>query len=570
MTSQPPTFCSLKQNGWMLIATLAFSSHLLLFRLVELWPRQLALLYTLLFALDVGLRHAYCPGNLFNAVLTTYADLTLYTVFVLISIGFFRLFFHRTAHYPGPKSWALSKWTLLTTDIHGLRPRVVHQAHLKYGDLVRTGPREISISSPHAIAVISSNNSACDKGSWYDVIPGGRGQKFVRSLFTIVDREQHQQRRKAWEAAFTSRALKGYEPAMMDNLDVLLSQLSKRAASGETVHIDDWMMLYSFDLISHVGFGRNLSLLEQGKLTPILELLEANVWFSQVAGHRPYVCELLALVPNPIEPFYQLVREQLAGRLQHGEQANPDIMEVLKEHARQRRDPSIHEDLHAKSGEEFAEAVNIMVAGSDTGASVMAMTLFLLVQHPKVVDELREELDEAFGKYNGSVVSDSSLLDSSCPLLNAVIDESMRLYPPVAPGLQKVNRRGPVTIRLHSGEIHVVPTDTIITVPTYTMHRDPRNFSPEPDAFRPERWMYPEKEDKMNREAFVPFSAGRHSCPGRRLARMEMRLVIANLTRKFDMVKADGFDADRFVDGVRDAFVSMRYHKLSVKLKERK
>lgn len=108
-----------------------------------------------------------------------------------------------------------------------------------------------------------------------------------------------------------------------------------------------------------------------------------------------------------------------------------------------------------------------------------------------------------------------------------------------------------------------------MSIPTMTLHRDARNFSPQPDAFRPERWLAPEKEERFDRKAFIPFSAGATVCPGKLFAYMELRLVIANLVRRFEMEFVDGFSKEEFEDGVRDCFVSTRRVKLGVKLSVR-
>lgn len=110
----------------------------------------------------------------------------------------------------------------------------------------------------------------------------------------------------------------------------------------------------------------------------------------------------------------------------------------------------------------------------------------------------------------------------------------------------------------------MIPADTVVTLPIWSIQRDARNFSPEPLKFRPERWLHPDKEVRFNKAAFMPFSFGKTSCVGKALAYMELRLVVANLVRRFDFVPADKYDAQKFQDGLTDAFVIQRKHKLPV------
>ncbi|KAJ1022434.1 hypothetical protein NDA16_003423 [Ustilago loliicola] len=556
------TYARLDEDRFVLIVAAAFASHLFFFRLVELWPIQLAKLYSTLFLLDFLLRHLYSAAGILPS----------------LAIGIYRLFFHRISHIPGPRAWALSKWSTFRADLEGLRPRVVHQAHIAYSDVVRTGPREISINSPHAVSAITSAKSDCCKGPWYESAAGGREPRFVRSLLTLLDRSEHQRRRKAWDSAFSAKALKGYEEALVNNIDVMLRQLEKRAEAGQEVAIDDWGMLFAFDLISEVGFGKNLGLLEQGKLSPMLEDLEHALKFQQVINNRPYMVEITRQFPNPVMAFGKMVFDLLVDRQKDDGDRKDDIMTFLYEAGGQATSPDeAHKYRNHKAGKKdkdeilaaSSEARLIIIAGSDTSSTVMAMSLFLLLQHPKVLQSMRDELDAVFGIDTSHAITDFAQLDKACPLLNAVINESMRLYPPVAGGLQKVNSISPTPVQLHSGERIIVPKDTAMTIPTMAMHRDPRNFSPAPDAFRPERWLAPEKEERFERKAFIPFSAGATVCPGKLLAYTELRLVIANLVRRFEMEPVDGFDAKEFEDGVRDCFASMRRVKLAVRLRVR-
>lgn len=578
MILSPQVPSRIKDDRFVLIATIAVASHLFFFRLVELWPEQLAKLYSLLFVLDASIRHHYASSSITTSCIASFVDLTAYTVFLLASIGVYRLFFHRISSIPGPKSWALSKWATAAIDKQGVRPRAVHAVHLKYGDVVRTGPREVSINSPLAVAAITSPKSGSWKGPWYEGVGGGREPYIQRSIFAMMDRAEHHRQRKAWDMAFNAKALKGYEPMLINNMEIMLRELGKRANAGEAVDLDEYGVCFAFDTIAEVGFGRNMGLLEQGKLSPIIEQLEQALKFQQMLSNRPYMVEVTRRLRNPIQGFMNMVLEMLEDREKL--EARPDIMRHLTEAraALQAEDNKLgHKQAGVRDDKMIkgtntgisADARLVVVAGSDTSSTVMAMTMFLLLQHPEAVNKLRQELDTVFGLDYENVLSDFSQLDKACPYLNGIINESMRLYPPVATGLQKVNSQGPTVIELHSGEKIIVPKDVVITVPTLTMQRDPRNFSPLPDAFRPERWVHPEKEERFERKAFIPFSAGTTVCVGRQLAYQELRVVVANLVRRFDMVPTDDFDAKAFEDGVRDNFVSYRLKKLSVKLRVR-
>jgi hypothetical protein len=133
-----------------------------------------------------------------------------------------------------------------------------------------------------------------------------------------------------------------------------------------------------------------------------------------------------------------------------------------------------------------------------------------------------------------------------------------------------------------------VPEGTSAVVHTYSLHHDPRYFSPFPDAFIPERWLSSEEKLALeptifstnpvihNTSAFIPFSVGPSNCVGRNLAsqvksfnhskareltqalRQEMRMIICRLLTSFQLRFEEGFDADSWEENMLDYFVVQR------------
>ena len=552
-----------EQHRFLWLGVLSVASHQLVFRHVELWPFQLAALASALLSVDIYLRHSVTATPVFpEGFMSAYMDLVVWTAGIMVSMGAYRLFFHRLRHFPGPKAWALSKFAFLTTDLNGQRPRVIDEAHKKYGDIVRTGPREISINAPTAIVPVLSAKSSFWRGPWYVATAGARSPHMPRNLHSVVIESDHAARRKVWDAAFSAKALKGYESILIDNMENMVNQLEQRSQRKEKVNIDDYCSFYSFDVMSQAGFAGDFGLINQGQLTPMIQALEDFMSFVQVAGNLPYFVEILGLTPNPIAEFNKyvanIVQERKARKV-----AVPDIMSHLLHEVEGDQGKS----GKRKDAEATADARLIIVAGSDTSSTTMGIALFFLMENPQILANLRKELLNVFGDDPAPLTDFARMDDKTCPLLNAVINESLRIFPPVPAGLQRVSATS--TVVNVNGTKTVIPADTIVTFPTWTLHRDPRNFSPEPLKFRPERWIQPEKEERFNKAAFTPFSFGKSACVGKVLAYMEIRLVIANLVRRFDFVPTENYNSQKFQDGVVDAFVTKRNHKLPVNIKVR-
>lgn len=163
-----------------------------------------------------------------------------------------------------------------------------------------------------------------------------------------------------------------------------------------------------------------------------------------------------------------------------------------------------------------------------------------LATHPRYMRAIRDEHRSNLSDYHSS---------KPLPLLDAVINESMRLWPSIFFASQRVMPPEGLTINGH-----FIPGDMIVQIPPFVLNRDARNFV-RPDEFLPERWTT-SPELIFNRAAFLPFSMGQYSCVGKPLAYMEMRSVVRRVVNEFDLVLPDGFVAEDYWNGVRDHFTA--------------
>lgn len=115
------------------------------------------------------------------------------------------------------------------------------------------------------------------------------------------------------------------------------------------------------------------------------------------------------------------------------------------------------------------DASLIVVAGSDTTAATLTCLFYNFATHPEVYKTLQKEVDEFFAAEVTSSDFDTSSL-GKLRYLQACIDESLRLFPPVMSGLQ---RQTPPQ-GIHIGE-RFIPGNTIVQTPTYTMCRGESN-----------------------------------------------------------------------------------------------
>lgn len=167
------------------------------------------------------------------------------------------------------------------------------------------------------------------------------------------------------------------------------------------------------------------------------------------------------------------------------------------------------------------EVLTFLLAGHETTALALSWTWHLLAQHAEVERHLRDELDRVLG---GRTPGFSDL--AALPYTDAVIKESMRLYPPA----WSLARTVMSDIELAG---YTVPKGANIVMSQWIMHRDPKYF-PDPEKFVPERWLG-EKLRKLPRFAYFPFGGGPRQCIGAAFAQMEAVLLLATIAQRFEL-----------------------------------
>ncbi|SJL13698.1 uncharacterized protein ARMOST_17146 [Armillaria ostoyae] len=141
-----------------------------------------------------------------------------------------------------------------------------------------------------------------------------------------------------------------------------------------------------------------------------------------------------------------------------------------------------------------------------------------------IQDKLHKELDK---RLDSDVATAERVKNLSC--LQAVINEGLRLHSTMALGLPRVAPEGRMMILGN-----YFPGGTIISVPTYTIHRDPAVFGDDVEEFRPERWFECNSAGLL--KAFIPFSVGPRACIGRNLANLKLQIIVASILKHYHFV----------------------------------
>lgn len=285
----------------------------------------------------------------------------------------------------------------------------------------------------------------------------------------------------------------------------------------------------AYDLIGDLSFGEDFGCLDHGD-------------YDSFVGSIPVITK--ELVFTQMLKYYKLLtlRQLFLPKAVAGARLRNVKRVMMTVDRRIRRDTDRKDFLHyilaandekAMSRPEInVNAFSLIIAGSESTATLLTGATFYILTHKAVYQELTSEIRNGFSSEGEITLSSISRLE----FLDAVIAETLRIYPPVAVTLPRV-----VPGANGGGEMIdgiFVPEGTTVGVNHFACSRHPDNFS-DPEDFAPERWLDKWKNtrpfDRDDRNCSQPFSYGPRNCLGKNLARAEIRLIMAKMLWRYDL-----------------------------------
>ena len=166
------------------------------------------------------------------------------------------------------------------------------------------------------------------------------------------------------------------------------------------------------------------------------------------------------------------------------------------------------------------QSMTLFFAGHETTANSLTWTWYLLARHPEVVQRLQEELHAACGERPPGVEDLRNL-----PYLEQVVKEAMRILPSVWTFMKEPTED--VEVRGYH-----IPKGSQVMICPYIVHRDPRWWH-HPTVFDPDRFA-PERESRIRKGAYVPFSGGSRVCLGKAFALLESRIILGTMLQRIN------------------------------------
>ncbi|KAM0424518.1 hypothetical protein ACHAPT_010233 [Fusarium lateritium] len=401
----------------------------------------------------------------------------------------------------------------------GHYPFVMRQVHEKYGDVVRVAPNELSFRSLAAHKEIYNHVSKGKAPFLKSKVFYNPGDSIAHPDIVFTrDPEDHRVQRRALSHAFSAKALRDAEGMIREYTKLFVQQIGKNGGPGtqgvDVTAVYNWL---TFDIIGDLTFGESFESVAGW---------QSSIWVSLLLNMTKHMTFLPAAERLSLPPFAQ-------GAIMPSEVSkNAAYHDKLTAEKITRRTglvkSSDREDFFAfilRKGDFDPvhlreQAKLLMLAGSDTTATFLATVTYLLLKNPASMEKLQQEVRSAFSSA-GEITGDST---NNLGYLQAVVEEGLRMLPPSPVGLPRVCPGTTI-------DGHFVPAGTDVSVDVYVLGHDGRYF-PEPDEFRPERWI---GDDTGNeRDASRPFSFGPRACLGINLAYLEARIILAHMVYIYD------------------------------------
>lgn len=418
---------------------------------------------------------------------------------------------------PGPTSYhPLGYMNAMNVDpLHFL-----HHLALQYGGIAqfRAGFWPVYVvTGPTAVRhLLRDNQSNYSKDTFtYRMVRSVTGNGLLTS-----DGQEWHQRRRLLQPIFARDRIAHYDTQITAITSVMLGRWQQQAEQGKPTDVSAEMTRLTLNIACKTFF--DLDIAEQ-ETDPVREaVLTLSNAFTQ--RFRSKIAPLWGLLgfPTPANLELSHARATLTAVVDQAIHALAQVDSPAGNVLAQLIQTSDPDTGHRLSRQELqTEILTLLLAGHETTARALTWALYLLAKHPEMQSRLASTIDK-LGKINTPHLEALSHL----PYLRMVVEETLRLYPPVWAFSRRAEADDVV-------DGYYVPKGARILVSPYVAHRLPA-FWPEPEHFNPERF-HGELSTQRPEHAYIPFGAGPRQCIGRRFAMLELQLVVAMVVQQFTL-----------------------------------
>ncbi|KAF8883812.1 cytochrome P450 [Infundibulicybe gibba] len=438
---------------------------------------------------------------------------------------------------PGPRSVSWFKGNL--GQLFNPKGLAFHQALVdRFGGMVKVygffGDEQLYISDPRALHhILIKDQDAFEETSVFI-------EKMVIPVFSVAQL-------KKLTPTF-------YEIA--DKVDILQPCLEQRgeAANKKTgksvLDMSEWMSRVALETVGQAILGYSFDPLDSSHNNPytsaVKELIPTIFSLSLVRQFAPFLSSLgrpLQKVKDMSDIMHETAQSILQEKreaIREGETAEApitrDIISIL-----------LKANDRSPSGEQLSEAeltgqMTVLIFGAqDTTSSALSRLLYMLSIHPEIQAAVQDEVRAAIRSKQGGRLEYDEIM--ALPMLDAVLKETLRLYPPV-PFVRRTAVKESIVSYSPSGHEDdvasiTIPAGTTIFVGIAGGNRMESVWGLDAKEWKPQRWLAGEpKQGDGPRlpgiySGMMTFLGGSRSCIGYKFAQIEMKILLATLLSRF-------------------------------------
>lgn len=394
-------------------------------------------------------------------------------------------------------------------------PNFARKRQQRYGSLFKSrvlGRPTVFFCGPEANAFLLSSHAECF--SWRGGWPDSFQELLGESLF-LQEGEEHQRNRRLLMPAFHGKALEGYFATMLALSETHLAAWERKRQFA-------WfpeMKKFTFEVASVLLVGT----------APGQQVDELSAWFTDLTnglftlpikwGPTPYSRALKGR-----DRLLTYIAQEIANRrvaLARTDQSIPpsaclDVLTLLLQ-------------TEDEAGDRLSEAeikvqtLLMLFAGHETTTSMLTSLTMAFAQNPDVLAKARSEQTTVVAATGSDRLTLAQI--QQMPYLDQVLKEVERQYPPIGGGFRKV-------VKPFDFNGYHVPAGWLALYRIEAAHLDPRCYS-DPDQFDPDRFGPERAEQKRYDYSLVGFGGGSRICLGMAFAKLEMKIMAAQLLRRY-------------------------------------